>query len=440
MAIGDAISRNLGTFSFRGKTLVQRLLVPTVWGLDAIMSAGPIERDEEEGKGSSAGSAAGTGGVVLFALANALMFACLLLSTPVFGAYTLLLIVVALLLHFLCFQSVLLVIKEDTHVWNGLLADQDRAFKNGKNIKNPAVLFVSAIFFFLFVSIFAQQWDQSSRHLFIVKLPNIGCEIGVCRNAQYLLAILYEIPIVGWVLRAIAPGGAAEFSSVPGAWLRVGIDVMTATYIFGVFKDVYFQRKSINDLITAFERSSSSGNAMPDATFLGYLLQRAERAPDYILGQLFESALSRPNDKVRLAYVRALFIAKIYSFVPVFVDKLDREKSPDNQRSSLDELIKLIKTDGRRFTPEVTVNTFNALSKQMKIEHKITVQEKLNEASLALVELGWQVKSLSSKRMKRLLSLVKERGSADIRMRLRELLSRMSISQNARSTSSTRST
>jgi len=327
-----------------------------------------------------------------------------------------------------------LVIKEETDVWNGLLADKDRAFKGGKNIKNPAVLVLSTICFILFISVFAQQWDQPNHNLFIVKLPSIGCDIGVCRNVQYLLAILYETPLIGWVLRAIAPGGAAEFSPVPGAWLRFGIEFVIATYIFGVFKYVYFQRKSVNDLITAFERSTSSGNATPDAAFLGFLLQRAERAPEAILGKLFESALSRSNDKVRLAYIRALFAARIHNFASVFVDKLDREKSPDNQRHGLDELIKLIKTDGRRFTREVMVDTFNALNKQMKIDHKITVQEKLNEASLALAELGWQAKSLSSKRMKKLLSLVKERGTADIRMRLRELLSRMSISPGVKST------
>jgi hypothetical protein len=250
----------------------------------------------------------------------------------------------------------------------------------------------------------------------------------VCRNAQYLLAILYEVPLIGWVLRAIAPGGAAEFSPLPGAWLRFGVEFVIATYIFGTFKYVYFQRKSVNDLITAFERSTSS-----DAASLGFLLRRAERAPESILGKLFESALSRSKDKVRLAYIRALFAERIHNFASVFVDKLDREKNPDNQRHGLDELIKLIRTDGRRFTHEVTVDTFNALIKQMKIDHKITVQEKLNEASLAFVELGWQTKSLSSKRMKRLLSLVKERGSADIRLRLRELLSRMSISAGVKS-------
>ena len=428
MAIGDAISRNLGSFSLQGKTFIQRLLVPTVRGLDAVLSAGPVERDEDESQGSAAGPAAGPGGIVLFALANGLVFACLLLSTPVFGSYTLLLVVAVLLLHFLCFLSVLSVIKEETDVWNGLLADKDRVLKGGRNIKNPAVLVLSTIFFILFISVFAQQWDQPNRSLFIVKLPNIGCDIGVCRNAQYLLAILYEVPLIGWVLRAIAPGGAAEFSPLPGAWLRFGVEFVIATYIFGTFKYVYFQRKSVNDLITAFERSTSS-----DAASLGFLLRRAERAPESILGKLFESALSRSKDKVRLAYIRALFAERIHNFASVFVDKLDREKNPDNQRHGLDELIKLIRIDGRRFTHEVMVDTFNALIKQMKIDHKITVQEKLNEASLAFVELGWQTKSLSSKRMKRLLSLVKERGSADIRLRLRELLSRMSISAGVKS-------
>jgi hypothetical protein len=433
MAVGDAISRNLGSFAFRRKTIIQRLLVPTVRGLDAVMSAGPVERDEDDGKAQTAGLAMATGGIVLFALANTLLYVCLLLSTPVFGAYTLVLIVVALLLHFLCFQSVLLVIKEDTEVWNGLLADHDRTYKDGKNIKNPAVLIVSATFFFLFVAIFAQQWDQSSRNVFVSKLPNIGCEIGVCRNVQYLLAVLYEVPIIGWALRAILPGGAAQFSLLPGAWLRVGIDVVTATYIFGVIKDVYFQRRSIHDLVTAFERNGRSGDAVPDATFVGFLVRRAERAPDYILGKLFESALGRSDDNVRLAYIRALFAAKIHAFAPVFIDRLHQEKSPENQRHGLDELIKLIKVDGRQFTPEVTIDTYHALAKQMKNDHKITVQEKLNETSLALVELGWQAKLLSSKRMKKLLSMVKERGSADIRARLRELLSRMSISQGIRS-------
>jgi hypothetical protein len=423
MAVGVATIRNLGGYAFHGRTLIRGLLVLVVRGLDAVMSAGPTERDEDESKGHSGAPAAGASSIILFALGNFLVFTCLLISTPVFGSYTLLLIVAALLLHFLCFLSVLLVIKEETDVWDGLLTEKDRVFTGGKNIKNPSVLILSTVFFILFISVFAQQWDQTARSTFIVTLPNIGCAVGVCRNIQYLLAIIYEIPVIGWALRAIAPGGAAEFSPGPGPWLKFGIDFLTATYIFGVFKYVYFQRKAVNDLITAFEKSGGSSNA-------GFLVQRAERAPEYILDKMFERALGKSEDKIRLAYVKALFEARIYKFAYVFVGKLDQEKNPENRRQGLDELIKLIKLDGRRFTREVTAETFNALNKQMKINHlEISVQEKLNEASLALVELGWQVKSLSKKKIVRLLSLVKERATAEMRLRLRDLLSRMSLAK-----------
>jgi hypothetical protein len=428
MTIGDAVSRNLGSFSFQGRKLIQRLLVPIARGLDAAMSVGRIERDEDENNGNSAEPAEGTSSsAVLFAFGNLLIFVCLLVSTPVFGAYTLVLIAAALILHFLCFLSVLLVIKEETDVWDGLLVEKDRVFNGVKHIKKNSVLVLSALFLILFISIFAQQWDQLAPSLQILKQqPNSSCD-GLCQNIQYLLATIYEIPVVGQIVEAIgklvAPGWALPH--VP-RWFRGGIDFLTATYIFGVFKYVYYQRKSINDLITAFERSSKN-----PAT-LKFLVDRAERAPEYILGKLFESALSRSSHSVRLAYIKALFAQRIHNFAYVFVDQLNQEKNPNNKRLGLDELINLIKTEGRQFTHETTVNIFNALSKQIKLDHEISVQEKLNEASLALVELGWQLKSLGKRRMKRLLSLVKERGSADIRTRLRELLSRMSISQGVK--------
>jgi hypothetical protein len=334
------------------KQFLKWLFIPFVKLLDVVLgtsAAKPIDATDDDGIPES-GPPRQTN-VSLFVILNILLLVNLVVAPP--GRYTFMLVIAALVFLCLCFLAALLVIDEETEYWNGLRSENMFGAENA--IKNPRVLVASTIFFLLFLSLFVSQWDVLSDGPFVRTLPRTGCDAEACRYLHYSIAIFYEVPLIGWVLRFVAPQGGAILSDVSGTQLKMGIEFLTATYIFGVFKYAYFQRSAINDLLRAFGRGAN----------LEFLAHRVMRAPESLVDQLIDRALRDPDVEVRRSYIIALLDAKIFKFMPIFLENLN-EQYFVNQRRGLERVRALVNTNGDQFDRALIFRSLDALKSQME--------------------------------------------------------------------------
>jgi hypothetical protein len=175
--IGERIFTNLGVSLFQVKSAIKDSFRPVVQFLNATVSANPgnVEDDEDDETPNEVNGAAS---VLLFTLWNILLIVSLVISVP--GPYTFVASMVAMLTYVACLFSALLVIDEETDLWNGLVAESKRRFENHTNIKSAAFLIISTAFFVISLSVCALQWDHLSPTLpFIAKTPNTLCWTGM---------------------------------------------------------------------------------------------------------------------------------------------------------------------------------------------------------------------------------------------------------------------
>jgi hypothetical protein len=227
-----------GTDARRGgrKQFLKFLFIPFVSLVDALVSCEASNAAADPTADPIQPSSVRDSSVVFFGFIGGLLLVAPVVSKP--GPYEFILSITAVVFYFLCFLAALPVVDEETEYWNALR--NSNMFKSKNAIKSLNVLITSTVLFILFLSLSAFEWDHVlNENPLVEKLPQIKCNVEVCRYLQYVLAIGDEVPALGRILRLASLDGPAQFSDGPGEWLKNAIPILTVTYILGVFRYVH---------------------------------------------------------------------------------------------------------------------------------------------------------------------------------------------------------
>ncbi len=282
-------------------------------------------------------------------------------------------------LHFVIIFSALLIIREETRVWDGLMEPNERLLPEVSCVRNVAVLVISSSALLFISACLLYQIDKFTSWHLLLRRPDISCGVLNCSYVSYLLVCIDQLPFFGSLSRRISEwfgyGYQVEFlrSAAP---VRVLFLLATWTWILGVFRLVLQQsndgKEFMQALIRVGEREEADKSKNGAADTIHYLQLRGSRAPGFMKPSMITAVISHPIELVRHLVVPILKHGRIFTFPQTFVFHLQQQNNRDGTPSRKMKLWglyhsrDLVKRAGQAFLPEMRFSLFKNIAYQLR--------------------------------------------------------------------------
>jgi hypothetical protein len=305
------------------------------------------------------------------------------------------LLILCSLLHLLLLIASQFAIFEGIAVLDGIVSKDDREFRSFTPLRNPFSIIASLGFFLLFTSAFLMKTVNVHNNVFFKTAPDTGVDL-----ANYLILFLSATPLA-WLVRSFFPLPLDNFDSTFGIIFYDVIYVISSVFCLSALITLFFQRMSLNGLFEVlrrdFAKDDLSGNQMN-----GFAMLRAQRAPDFAIRQMIDSAIRDPNYNYRHKLLKIIPKANASMFAPDFIEALHTQDDEQYKLEGLKTAKEIVGTSNIGFDDKYRQRVLRSIDTQL-MSHKAAHTQSVTNVLLTIkakIDADFELAQILSGKMK----------------------------------------